>query len=234
MDDPDYPQGQDEKVQESILTKKKKSDSDEDEEEEEEVDDDGNPIAKKAPEPVVPKKDFSNRVSSEKDTMIEIKWTLNIIQSSATVLAVSNFNESFVYITIIDLKMRRQQQINRYQTTNKPTKLYQIDDNNLLVGTEGGKIEHWVFADKACKKIYDAHPESTAGISEILELKTQNELLRGTSDDDSFKLIATSSEGASQFRLWKLNLQNQELSPYLKIETTFTNGIKYLLETHET
>lgn len=47
-------------------------------------------------------------------------------------------------------------------------------------------------------------------------------------------MIATSSEGASQFRLWKLNVNNQELSAYLKIETTFTNGIKYLLETHET
>jgi len=82
MDDPDYPQGQEDKVAGSILTKKKKTDEDEDEEEEddEEVDEDGNPIAKKAPEPVVVKKDFSNRVSSEKDTMIEIlKWTLNII-----------------------------------------------------------------------------------------------------------------------------------------------------------
>ena len=109
MDDPDYPQGQDEKVQESILNKKKKDEDEdnEDDEEEEEVDEDGNPVAKKAPEPVVPKKDFSNRVSSEKDTMIEIKWSINIIQSSATVLAVSNYNESFVYITIIDLKMRR-------------------------------------------------------------------------------------------------------------------------------
>jgi hypothetical protein len=75
--------------------------------------------------------------------------------------------------------------------------LYQIDNLNLLVGTEGGKIEHWLFADKSCKNIYDAHPESTAGISEILELKTQNELLRGSPDDDSFKLIATASAGAS-------------------------------------
>jgi len=81
MDDPDYPQGQEEKVVGSILTKKKKSDSEEDEEdEEEEEDEDGNPIPKKAPEPVVVKKDFSNRVSSEKDTMIEIlKWSLIII-----------------------------------------------------------------------------------------------------------------------------------------------------------
>lgn len=137
-------------------------------------------------------------------------------------------------MTIIDLKMRRQSQLKRFSTSNKPTRLYQIDDLNLLVGTEGGKIEHWTFSDKTCKKIYEAHPESDAGISEILELKTNNELLRGSPNDDSFKLIATASEGASQFRLWKLHLDSKELFPYLKIETTFTNGIKYLLETHDT
>ena len=193
MDDPDYPQGQEEKVVEKVAPKKKDSD---DEEEEEELDDDGNPI-KKAPEVVVVKKDFSNRVSSVKDQMIEIKWTLTLIQSSATVLVVSNYNESFVYITSIDLKMRRQTQLHRYHTSNKPTKLYPIDTENLLIGTEGGKIEHWVYAEKACKKIYEAHPESDAGISAIIELKTQNELLRGSSGDDSFRLIATASDGAS-------------------------------------
>jgi len=29
-------------------------------------------------------------------------------------------------------------------------------------------------------------------------------------------------------------MENQELYPYLKIETTFTDGIKYLLETQDT
>lgn len=38
----------------------------------------------------------------------------------------------------------------------------------MLFGTEGGKIEHWKIDDSTCVKIYDAHPESTAGISAIL------------------------------------------------------------------
>jgi len=43
----------------------------------------------------------------------------------------------------------------------------------LLVGTEGGKIEHWkIDGEGELIKTYDAHPESTAGISEIIEIKS--------------------------------------------------------------
>ena len=51
---------------------------------------------------------------------------------------------------------------------------------------------------------------------------------------DSFKLIATSSFGAKEFRLWHLITSTCELKPYLKIETTIEGGIKFLLETHST
>ena len=126
--------------------------------------------------------------------------------------------------------------MNKYfKLMNKPTRLYQIDDINLLVGTEGGKIEHWSFHENCCKKVYDAHPESDLGISAILELQTKSELLRGApKEEDNFKLIATASEGAKEFRLWKLHMATAQLFPYLKIETTFTGGIKYLLETQDT
>lgn len=82
-------------------------------------------------------------------------------------------------------------------------------------------------------KIYDAHPESPKGISSIIEIHSRSPLLRGPNDDGSFRLIATASEGAPQFRLWRLNTAQKELMPYLKIETTFTDGIYYLQETHE-
>lgn len=83
-------------------------------------------------------------------------------------------------------------------------------------------------------KVYDAHPESDAGISAIIELKSESKLLRGSSNDSHMKLIATASYGAPQFRLWRLNTQKPELLPYLKIETTFTEGISILLESHDT
>lgn len=106
----------------------------------------------------------------------------------------------------------------------------------MLFGTEGGKIEHWTIDNGQCKNIYQAHPESDAGISSILELQTQSELLRGEplATSQNIKLIATASEGAKEFRLWKLNLDNQTLHPYLKIETTISGGIKYLVESTDT
>jgi hypothetical protein len=60
--------------------------------------------------------------------------------------------------------------------------------------------------------------------------------LRGepVATSQNIKLIATASEGAKEFRLWKLNLDNQTLHPYLKIETTISGGIKYLVESNDT
>ena len=119
-----------------------------------------------------------------------------------------------------------------------PTKIFQIDENNMLFGTEGGKIEHWKIDDASCVKIYDAHPESTAGISEIMEIKSESPLLRGEphkgAAPESFKLLATSSFGAKEFRLWHLMTETCELKPFLKIETSIEGGIKFLLETHAT
>lgn len=147
--------------------------------------------------------------------MIEITWSHTVIQSSATVLAFSNYNDQVVNLGLIDLKMRNLKFVKTFKLSNKPTRLYQIDDNNLLVGTEGGKIEHWTVDNGECKKIYDAHPESDAGISAILELTSQSELLRGEPFDPNapleFKLIATASEGAKEFRLWKLHMETQTL-----------------------
>jgi hypothetical protein len=70
-----------------------------------------------------------------------------------------------VNIAIVDLKTRRKNIVKTFKLSNKPTYLYQLDENNLLIGTEGGKIEQWVIDQGVCKHTYDAHPESSAGIS---------------------------------------------------------------------
>ena len=112
-------------------------------EEEEEMDEDGNPIPKKKVEVVKVKKDKSGRISSKHDCMLEIKWNQSVLQGSATILMFSNYNEAFVMIAMIDLKTSRMNKLKTFKLSNKPTKMYQIDENNILVGTEGGKIEHW-------------------------------------------------------------------------------------------
>lgn len=102
-----------------------------------------------------------------------------------------------------------------------------------MVGTEGGKLEHLNLTDCCTRKVYSAHEESDAGISTIVEIKSKSSLLRGPNDDKNFRLIATASLGSSQFKLWRLNNQTKELLPYLTIKTTFTDGIRFLLETQE-
>jgi hypothetical protein len=72
------------------------------------------------------------------------------------------------------LKTRRKQNIKRFELNSKPTYLFQVDANNLFIGTEGGCIEHWQIDSGNCQEIYAAHPESHAGISKIIDLKTQS------------------------------------------------------------
>jgi hypothetical protein len=42
-----------------------------------------------------------------------------------------------------DIKLRRKQTIKTFNISGKPTKLFQLDKDNVLVGVEGGKMEHW-------------------------------------------------------------------------------------------
>ena len=110
------------------------------------MDDNGDPILKpkKTVEIEVPKKDRSHITASDKDCMIEIEYAAGgIIIPSAFILCFSNYNESFVKIAIIDLKTRRKNVVKTFRTNSKPTKLYQACANDMLIGTEGGKIEHW-------------------------------------------------------------------------------------------
>jgi len=84
-----------------------------------------------------------------------------------------------VNIAIVDLKTRRKNIVKTFKLSNKPTFLYQIDENNLLVGTENGKIEQWQIDTGVCKHVYDAHPESSAGISQIILIESESPLLKG-------------------------------------------------------
>lgn len=202
------------------------------------MDDDGNPIPKKKPEPVIVKKDKSNRISSDKDQMIEVKWNQTVIQESSTILCFANYREAFVNLVCIDLKTQRKNNLKTFNLNAAPTKIFQIDENNMLFGTEGGMIEHWKIDESACQRIIEAHPDSPAGISAIMEIKSESPLMRGEpmkdAPPDSFKLIATASSGSKIFRLWHLINATCEMKPYLKIETSIEGGIKFLLETHST
>lgn len=165
------------------------------------------------------KKDKAPTNASEFDKMIDFKWTHSVIQTSATVLCLSNYKEQLVNIAIIDLKTRRKNIVKTFKLSNRPTFLFQVDDNNLLIGTEEGKIEQWLIDNGVCDHIYDAHPESEAGISVIKYVQSQSPLLRGQepADGKQFNLVVTASAGTSYFSIWKLFAENQKLQQFYKI-----------------
>ena len=104
--------------------------------------------------------------------MIEIEWNSQILESS-TILCFANYREAFVTIASLDIKIRRKTNLLTLQLNASPTKIFQVDPSNLLIGTEGGKVEHWkIDGEGELIKTYEAHPESSAGISEIIEIKS--------------------------------------------------------------
>jgi hypothetical protein len=54
--------------------------------------------------------------ASAKDRMIELKWKPGVIQTSSTVLSISNYNDNQVIIVVIDLKTRRKNIIKTFKT----------------------------------------------------------------------------------------------------------------------
>lgn len=166
---------------EVFVEKVKKFDSDGEEiiEEEEPVEEE-EPKKKSKPEPVRPvaPKIVGAPVPSEKDRMIELKWK-GLIQSSSTMLCTSNWTEKKTIICNVDLKTRRH--VISWQVLNNrpPTALFQVDEDFLVVGTEGGKMEIWSIDQKKIVKFMDTHSDCKAGISSIVELKNPSYLIRG-------------------------------------------------------
>lgn len=141
-------------------------------------------------------------------------------------------------LAIVDLKTRRKNIIKTFKNQRRPTYLYQIDESNLLVGTEGGMIEHWSIESDQLLNTFEAHTTSDEGISYILELHSDSYLLWGHHQrTEGTSLIATSSLGCCDFRIWMMTLDgcNLTLTPHMRVETSFPpgSGIRYLLESNE-
>ena len=75
-------------------------------------------------------------------------------------LCVSNFNEKLILICNVDIKTRSREIKKTLHTNNKPTYMYQINEEYLLVGTEFGKLELWNIETNEFKKDFEAHAGS--------------------------------------------------------------------------
>lgn len=128
-----------------VEKKKKKRDSDdegeeeEEEEEEEQEEEEELTKKKKKPEPVRPVAPvlIGRPEPSDKDFMIELKWK-GLINSSSTMLCISNYNEKQVIICEMDLKTKKSIIRKTFKLTHRPTCLFQVDMDYLIVGNDAG------------------------------------------------------------------------------------------------
>jgi len=179
--------------------------------------------------------------ASEHDKMIEFVFknskNSNLLPS-ATIIVISSFNEQHVIVAVVDLKSRKKNIKFNLKTKRKPNFLFQLDDFNLLVGTEEGFIEQWEFDfqlnQNLLKTEIQAHSGSQEGISSIIEVDTSSQLIRGSKETDSFSLIATACWNVNEFRIWKYNLESRSLSKHIKVDSSLDQGIKFLMQSSPT
>ena len=171
--------------------------------------------------------------------MIEIT-TKALIQTSSTMLAVSCFHEQQVIICNVDIKTRSRTIKQTFKNKQSPTFLYQIDSETLLVGNVSGKFEMWNIDHNLEEPVLiqeiDAHPGSEKGISNIIKLEDPSPMIVGDKVDDDTEILVSSAADQADIVIWRLEKKpgKIQLNSYIKINTSFTDGIKYILQTSST
>ena len=146
---------------------------------------------------------------SEKDTMIELH-TKALLQTSSTILAVSCFKASIVLIVNVDIKTRSKTIRHKIENKSSPTFLYQIDEDHLLVGTQGGKFEVWnidPYQERPqIKQVFDAHPGSETGVSQILRLVDPSPMITGDKASETSQFLVSTAADKPEILIWRLQV----------------------------
>ena len=176
---------------------------------------------------------------SERDMMIELR-SKSPATTSSTYLAVSCFHEKQVIIAKLDIKTRSRQIKQTFKIKNSPTYLYQIDEDNMLVGTIEGTFEVWNI--KAAQEepqitlVINAHPQTQQGISNIIKLNDPSPMIVGGDKlpEDTDILVSTAAD-QENILIWRLTRGEKiALNSYININTSFTDGIKYIVQSSPT
>ena len=155
-------------------------------------------------------------------------------------LAVSCYNEKQVIIVNVDIKTRSKTIKQTFENKFRPTYLYQIDHDHMLVGTESGSFEIWnidaAVEKPTLKQVVAAHENCEQGISSIVELTNPSQLIAGDKASEDDKFLVSSACDRPELLIWRLGKKDGEikLTVHIKIATTFDNGIKYVLQTSPT
>ena len=141
--------------------------------------------------------------------MIELH-TKALLQTSATILAVSCFHESQVLICNVDIKTRGKTIKSKIDNKQSPTYLYQIDEDHLLVGTLGGKFEVWNIdpnqQQPVIKQVFDAHPGSEQGVSQILCLQDPSPMIIGDKGGENCQFLVSAAADKPEILIWRLQV----------------------------
>jgi hypothetical protein len=167
--------------------------------------------------------------------MIEIKWK-ELIPSSSTMLCMTNYTERLTIICNVDLKTRRRVLTMTFKNNKAPTSLFQVDEDFIVVGTEGGKMEIWSIPQQKIVKYMDVHSDCQAGISCIKELNAPSDTIRGErrDADPKVRFVITSAFDKNEFKIWKLvncheKYKRPEFTFHIKISTSL-QGISSMMQ----
>jgi Ca2+-binding EF-hand superfamily protein len=169
--------------------------------------------------------------------MIELNWA-GLINPSSSILCASNFTTSKLFIFNVDIKTRSREIKKEISTNSRPTVMYQMNDDHILVGTEAGNLEvHalWTVGENTLKATINAHPDSQYGITVITPLVSPSELITNERavGEDGANFIVTAAGDQKVFKIWKtvFTAFNFDMQMHIMIHTSLDNGIHYMLQT---
>ena len=77
-----------------------------------------------------------------------------------------------------------------------------------MVGTEAGKFEVWNIdpeQEQPCiKQVFDAHPGSSKGISQIVKLEDPSPMIIGDKSSEDCQFLVSSAADKPEILIWKL------------------------------
>lgn len=128
-------------------------------------------------------------------------------------LAVSCFNSKQVLICNVDIKSRTRTIRHTIENKQSPTFLYQVDTDHLLVGTLSGKFEVWNIDPEQekpqLKQVFDAHPGSSKGISQIVRLENPSPMIIGDKASEDYQFLVSTAGDKPEILIWKLQMTPQ-------------------------
>lgn len=83
-----------------------------------------------------------------------------------------------------------------------------MDTDHLLVGTLAGKFEIWNIDPEqetpTIKQVFDAHPGSSKGISQIIKLENPSAMIIGDKSSDDCQFLVSAAGDKPEILIWRL------------------------------